>query len=470
MSNGFGKNNPNHDIFIVETEEGPDSEDNMCSMIGDATMAHLAQLSPAQRQVWEHYYLGGKDLFFFAPSSAENDKDPHDLKAEDLENYFDNHPVDEKAKVWLEEAIEVEKERRAKSEDVYDKANELIPYQDWQDNPGLFKHFDIPTTPKNLAIYAGSTTQNFYDEFPEGHPDSKVINALLVKVNRDQDDLTDKYGIWLKEWLDKQPVQFPYVTAVLERLITRLVEGEKDPEELCKIALQLIDDDWRKQYIQTAQEKLKNDPVHQLLVHKSNEWDSEYERGVNVLPMVKSFGQTLYSKFRGQIKRSHWSKYKALKAKYSGAVIIKGLDVNSCRLGDLERKLRIPRNIAVAIYTSRPFSGPNELLKRETTITQHVVEGGKLVEKKETVIKGWLDPNAFQERGNIEQIYTLIDTRAEQALASNNKKIFSALSGELVARQKENKENFSSKEWGSVWTYYRSKKSDILNPRATNNE
>ncbi len=470
--NIFGQSNPNADIFTIETEEGRDEEDNMCSMIGDAMMAHLQRLSPSQRQCWEHYVLmGGKNLFDFIPSPTDNDRDPHGLKVEDIEGLEEDiksvrPDLASLPKEALEEAIEQERERRGTSEDVMDRTELLIPYQEWAENPGMFKHFDMPSTPKNLAIFCGNTSQIFYDEFPEGHPDSKIINDFLVRVNRDVDELTENYGKWICEWLDQQNFKLPYAQKVLVRLMERLVEGEKNPEEVTRLALTLIDQDWQKSWIQNAKVQIAEDPIRQLLERKSEEWAQMHKEGLSVLPFVKSFGQVMYGKFRTQIKKSHWAFYKAVKAKYAPAVILRGLDVNTCRLGDLERVLGIPRQVAVDIFVNRPFQSSAELLEREVEYKAVVM---KDKDGKEHVItparkekKGWLKKDLLSEKGNIEELYSLIRSKAEEAASKRNMKALTSLSSELVARQKDSRDNFTSKEWGALWTFYRTTKSDIL--------
>ena len=470
----FDHNNPNRDIFTVESEAGGDSEDTMCSMIGDATMAHLQSLSPAERQCWEHYVLmGNENLFSFAPSVADTDRDPHGLKVEDLEGYFMNNEVTEKFRPVIEEAIAEEKERREKSEDVYDRAELLIPYQDWADNPGLSKHFDIPSTPKDTAVFCGNTTQQFYDHFPEGHPDSKTINDLLVRLNRDSSDLTDKYGDWLKTWLGQQPIKLPYTLFVLDLLVTRLTEGVDangkmvDPTEVIQKALTCLDDDYRQMYLREVNQKTEKDAVRKLLLRKQIEWDEDHAKGMNVLPFVKTFGQLLYTKFRGSIRRSHWALYKSLKARYMLPVLVKGVDINTCRLSDLERVLKVSRRVAIEIYTNRPFASPQELLKREVmekAVTFKDDTGKEVVlQPAKKVTRGWISEETMNEvRGSIEQLYEMIRETAEKASGQGNLKSFSGISETLVNRQKVGHDNWSSKEWGALWAFYRSTKSDIL--------
>jgi hypothetical protein len=471
--NIYGRNNPNAEIFTVDTEEGATDEDNMCSMIGDATMHHLDKLSPSQRQCWEHYVvMGGRALFDFIDSPLNNDRDPHGLKVEDIDNYYSNKPELLKHKDWMDEVLQEEQDRREKSEDVFVKG-EAIPYQDWQDNPGLLKHFDTPSTPKNISIYCGNTDQIFYDDFSwyesdkvPGHPDSKVISDYLAKVNRDHDDLTEKYGEWLKEWLDKQEYKFPFVHKILELLTTRLVEGQKNPEETTKLALSLIDQDWQKAWMHQAKIQMAEDPVRQLLERKTEEWDQMAHEGITVLPLVKAFGQVLYTKFRSSVKRSHWAMYRAMKSRYCVPVIVRGIDINSCRLGDLERVLGVPRAIAVDIFTNRPFTSSAELMEREIEQKALILKDkeGKeyTITPAKKIKKGWLKKDLLSERGNIEELYQLVKDRAEAALSNRSMKALTSLSSELVTRQKDSRDNFSSKEWNALWSFYRTTKSDIL--------
>ena len=76
----------------------------------------------------------------------------------------------------LKEAIEIEDDRRENqdiSEDALDQ--DCIPFEDWERFPGQMQNVDIPTTPRDRAVYMGNTRQRFYDEFPEPDSDTLVI-------------------------------------------------------------------------------------------------------------------------------------------------------------------------------------------------------------------------------------------------------------------------------------------------------
>ena len=445
----FGPTNPNHDIFIVPTEEGPDEEDNMSSMIGDATMHHLNSLTSFQRQVWEYFVLtGGENLFSFIPSPADVDQDPYNLKVEDLDKYFENNQVPESMRVHMEEAIEQERERREKSTDAYDRATELIPFQDWEDNPGLFTHYDLPTTPKNLALYAGNTSQLFYDYFPDGHPDSKKLNQYLGMMNRDAEKLTAKYGEFVKTQLDQWQFRDEYAYRILCQLTDYITEGTRDPEEVTCKALCLIDENWRKEYVAQSQQRLQKDAVYQLMKHKAIEWEQMYDEGISVLPAVKAFGQLLFTQFRKEMRKHHWQMYRQLKNKYSFVkLVLKGVDLNTARPHDMSVALGISDQKARAIWHGRPFLSLGELQK-----------------------KGHLTQDQLVEKGDIEEVYQLIQQKEAEAREKKNLKVFSALSQELISRQKQASDKFSTKEWGLVWNLYRSTKDDILSSlRGTTN-
>jgi hypothetical protein len=494
----FENTNPNNMIFNVPVEEGPDVEDNMCAMIGDAVARHVAGLTPSERQCWEYYVLNGNQhLFSFVPSPKHVDPDEYNLSTEDIsaEEQMGSDEATEaelealSQKEWgaiaaklrsnrpdlanvqdeiLAEAVESEKERRARSHDAYDRAVELIPFQDWEENPGMFTHYDMPSTPKNIAVYCGNTQQMFYDDFPADHPDANIMNQYLTMMNKEDIELTERYGDFILNWLSQQGFRDEFCYKVLVKLTSYLVEGQKDPGEITRKALNLIDDSARKLFAQKAKDALAADAMHQLLLTKEADWQAQHDEGVTVLPLIKQFGQILFSQFRKGMKKHHWDYYRKLKSQYTNALIVRGVDINSCNLSSLAIALEVPRSMAIDIWMSRPFLTKHELVKREATEYEVVYEDGELKKKEIKVQRGWLAHDAVVEKGDIEEIYQQIKARVELAKKTNDIKALTSFSQDLLKRQKEAKDGFSPREWSSVWTMYRAEKNAILTSRGPN--
>lgn len=442
----FDLNNPNHDIFGVATEEGGDSDDNMCAMIGDAVQHHVAGLNDFQRQAWEHYiHVAGQFLFNANPAIADTDHDTFNLKVEDLDHFSFSEHGPSHMKAVLEEAVENEKERRKQSEDVYDRATELINYTEWESNPSQFAHFDMPKTPGNKLGFCGNTNQLFMDEFPEGHPDTKVINSYLTMMNKDIDDVTTKYGQWVKNWLGKQSFKFSKVKEILEELTDQLADGEKYPEFYIIEALGKIDADWKKTYYLRAMEKTQGDGIYQLILAKEDEWAGMRENGISPLADINKFNKNLFRDFKRNTRSHHWSLLKSIKADYQPPILVKGVDLNRCRLSDISRVFGLTHQKATIIWFKRPFSNLDQ-----------VKNLGIL--REDDFSNSWI-------------LKSILDDINEQAiLHQNNPKAFSQLSAILVERQRIGKDGLTTKEWNSIWNNYRLAKSEMLDRLKQNRE
>lgn len=429
----FGFNNLNKDIFIVETEQGQDSDDNMSSMIGDAVMHHVDNLGPGERMLWETLQcMGGQNIFEMVPSFESVDRDPLSLRKAELDSFFKKNKIPESARVLYEEAVQVERERRETSEDAMDRNDGLISYEDWKDNPGLGQHVDLPSTPKPIFRFMGNTTQQFYDEFPEGHQDSDLINQVLMMLNRDNiDDITPKYGFFIKETIKKQRHK-PYTREALFNLIDMLIKTDKDPSELVKTALIEIDQAWGREYRSTVVKGLQTDGVFQLLVLKHTEWTERFENKEDVTQDIKSFGKMLFESFHKDMKSSHWGMYKRLKNKFAPKVLIKGIDVNRCRFSLLQRTLGITREQAMRVWFERPWS----------SVYQVENEGINAETVDQTVVN---------------KVLFLIDTAASTSIRH-----LARLAEQLVEAQQSGKANMSNIQWNTVWQHYREVKASVL--------
>jgi hypothetical protein len=437
MAKLFGHNNPNHKIFIVPTEEGYDSDDNMNSMIGDATMHHVDKLNPAERQLWEQLIImGNSNIFEVTPNFSDNDHDPLNLRQKELENFFKYNSIPESAQVLYREAIEAEEERRNASEDAYDRTEMLISWDDWQNNPGLGQHVDLPTTPKPITRYMGNTTQMFYDEFPEGHQDSNLINQILTMLNKDIDDITEKYGRLLKMIIGSTKSR-PYTQKYLTLLVDKLVEGANNPDKEVRITLRSIDAAWAKEYKAKSIKQAKDNGMTQILMLKYEEWEKRHKEGENLSADVRSFGKILWEQFHTEMKNYHWQMYARLKRRFAAKVMIKGIDINRCRYSELEKVLGVKREDAMRLWFERPWTNMYEVEN----------EGIKLFSTDNT---------------SVVKVMNLITLTAQKVKSTKDRTLLKGLADSLIRAQKSEKNNLSNIQWNSIWQHYRSTKEDLF--------
>lgn len=438
----FDINNPNADIFVIETEEGTDEEDNMCSMIGDAVQNHMQSLSSAERQVYEHYlFMGNAKIFELLPNWEPNDPDPFKLDNEDLENYFEiyKNKLSEKDKSVLQEAIDEEKIRREKSEDMYDNKQDcMISFQDWQENPLAAKHIDLPSTPKDRSRYCGDTTTPFYDYLPLEHPDSQKILNFLFRINRDIDDITPKFIKNIKNWLNEEAgIKSLIVKKALTQALDK-INAEEDPTQTIIAALKTIDFSWSKYYCNTSLEYLLKDPVYQLLLTKHNEWEQKVADGGNVYPSVKQLGGLLFKKFRKNMRPFHWKLYNRLKKKFAPRIMVRGKDINRCTLREFTTLFNIDKRKAMDVINLRPYDSLENFRKKSTlTDAQFVISSA-------------------------EKIMNLIKEKAILCINGRTTRPLTQYCKELIKAQQKNSLQLSAIEWSSVWSYYRLTKEDVM--------
>ena len=243
--------NPNADALVVPQEEGGTEDDNYFGSIGDATMRHVQSLSLAERQLWEELiHMGSGAIFRPTPSLDYVDRDPFKLRGQDLDDVLKDYAdkVSPESLGAIKEAFEIEAQRRETSEDALDR--EVIPYHEWEDNPGMWKEVDIPATPRDKMLYQGNTTQSFYDHFPEGHQNQDFINRVIRCLDRDWcgDDDDAGYAAWLVREVIEPSNAKTYVKRFLEQLVNKLATGECNPTDTVDEYLQKIDDEWGYRY------------------------------------------------------------------------------------------------------------------------------------------------------------------------------------------------------------------------------
>ncbi len=432
----LGKNSPNNDIFDVGSEEGADSEDNMLSMIGDAVQKHVDRLSPKDRLVWEHFiHLNDGNLFFKTPNTKFNDPDQFNLKTEDLDNFMELYKVPEAMREYVQEAIDAERERRERqTEDAYDNNEGMVSFNEWEEFPQMMNHVEIPSTPKDLMIYAGNSKQVFYDEFPDGHPDSRVINQFLSLINRDIDEVNERSMNFVKNYLETTEMR-KYTRKILSKVCDKL-PGVIKHEELVKEALILLDRNWGAKYNAIAHQRTLNDPVVKLMTVKYDEWKVLQKKGINPTQQVKEFGNLLFKNFRARMSSYHWHLYKRLKAKFEVQVFIKGVDVNSASVQEL-RTLTNDDRKARNLWFARPFSSPVEVF-----------------------LKGHIERKLLTSSDTADKIVDIVIKVSEECGKTKNMDSMVALANKLVQKQKTLK--LDEESWSAIWNVYRSQKKSLV--------
>lgn len=432
----FHLNNPNADALVLDKEQGSNSDDTYFSSIGDATLKHIQTLNPSDRQLWEELiHMKNGAIFRAVPSWDQFDKDPFNLKGKDLEKYLEKfkHNVPQNKLDAVKEAFEVEQTRRTESEDALDRA-ETVSFDDWQNHPGLWSAIDLPSTPKDRFIYMGNTTQAFYDEFPEGHPDEVLIQKILTACDRNWNSVEDdNYITWLEQ-LIAQSKGLQSTKTFLTQMVNAL-NSTSEPESIIADYLNKIDTHWSQYYRKAALKSLERNSLFQLLNQKTAEWTVKFkEQHRSVLPEIRRFGSIVYTDktLKAQATSVFWSKYRQICEEFAPQVIFNGLDINRANLTDLSRIFNISRNEAINIWYKRPFASIDELY-----------------------FKNLISKTSFTNNNEqVEKVLKNIEDKTQQSILKKNIMPLSQLANALNTLKANNRLALTDKEWQFIWTFY----------------
>ncbi len=465
----FSKTNPNHDIFVVPTQEGSDKEDQWNGSIGDATMDHIHQMRHKLLELENFVHMPNGNIFRIehnvAPPDEHGERKSKNniltlLTTPEVEGKFTEQDRENCIK-FEEEEVAASKKAKEEKEDALDQPR--VPFSDWEDLPQLTSAIDIPSTPTPLYIYAGNSTQMFYDSIPEDHPDIKTINSFISTVNSiDWDNFTEMTTEYFQNWIYGKSWDQYYAA---ERLAKFCLDVElstvKTPTELMIEALHDIERDWAKVVKDRVLQSFYEDPVYQELQTLSARLQENLTTGKHSWSEIGKFGQFLYKKYGGQVTTAHWNVYKSIKKTYAPVLVVEKVDINRASINELRdifkkkykseieklldnddsetifsRKLEAIRNkvenLAKQIFFNRPFSSLEEVAKKGIITVEDIGFTSN------TVIPISLIKKAYRESNNFK-----------------NPNILSKVANQIVNLQKKTPQMCSEQEWSQIWQCYR---------------
>jgi len=435
MSNNklFDLHNVNNDALIVPQQHGGTEDDTYFGSIGDATAQHVGSLSHSQRQMWQELIITRNGNIFDArPAWDQRDDDDFQIRDKDVEEEVKDierkfgKKLDDSAREVIREEIERELAYREQSEDTYNRGD-LVPYHQMELYPGMEKHVEIPSTPPDKLFYLGNTNQQFYDEFPDGHPDSAAIMSCIRLLDRDV--VNDGWYNFVYKCLEDMPMK-DYVRRILGNLIDKIETYSGDPDQYVKDALIEIDKYYQIEYLNAAAQRAMSDSILQLLVYKEKQWTKDAENGFNVYSSIKNFGKVLFTNYRDKMKFHHWARYRRIRDYYAPQVVVRGIDINRCGVYDLIRVLRVPYSEAIKIWHARPFNG---------LVDMHS--------------KGYIDSWSFTDSQESDALIAKMDKAFQNALEQRNLSILVNQAKKIVQLQ-DNSTKSSQQEWRMIWCYY----------------
>lgn len=445
-----GPHNPNHDIFVVETQEGADKDDQGHGSIGDATMEHISKMRHRLLEMEHYVHMPNGNLFRVEHNVQDSDEIGEKFIKNQIMQVLTSNDrrvsAEDKKRLiaFLKEEIEERRRQKEEKQDAMDQI--LIPYDEWEAMPQLTSSWDIPPTPRPLYIYAGTTRQMFYDVFPEGHPDEDKINAFIMMVNSiDWDDFDDNTIEYFQKWLGSQRWT---IQTCIDHLLEFCIKVASDvitglPDDHMEAALLKIDEDWAAGLRNRAIRKFNNCPI----MKEIREFENKLRRrpaGTLMWAEIGKFGQYLYKKYGREVTTAHWNAYRELKAKFAPEVRIGNLDVNTASVYDLMKHFmkRTNRNDAYnrarKIFFMRPFMSLEDLAKLRLITPEDI---------------------GYTERNVV--FITLIKKARKQCLEQGTTSHLAKLSQLIIAKQREKPELMTQEEWSAVWQAYRISKASL---------
>lgn len=443
-----GPNNPNHEIFVIATQEGADKEDQGHGSIGDATMDHVSRMRHKLREM-EHFFMMPNGNLFRVEENVQalDEASTRYTRNQMMQVITDNNlSTDQKEGLisFFEEEIEERKKEREERQDAMEQI--LVPYEEWEAMPQLTREWDVPPTPKPLYIYAGTTKQMFYDVFPEGHPDERRINAFISAANSiDWDDWSVKTVEYFVQWMERREWVVPTCVEHLLQFCEKVSSGDMrhTPTEHMIEALQEIDRDWGVAITKNSINQFKQSPVMQEIQNFEKKV-KDYPQGALVWGEIGKLGRRIYEKFGREATTAHWAQYRNLKKKYAPTLLAGNIDFNSASIQELTKFFMKTNSRKKAdkkareVFYSRPFMSLEDLAAKNLI---------------------GFDDISYTDK-NVAFI-SLLKNAKKKCLQSKSRTSLGELSQRIIAKQQEKPGMMSQEEWSAVWQAYRLAKKEV---------
>lgn len=513
--NIFKGTNPNRKIFIVDGEEGVDGileQDNRHSMIGDATMKHQSELGFNRHLLDEFFCMPDGSLF----STFENPK--HDIiswKEMDPKDAVDFLVEKGMTEPEAQKAVDgyfTEDKEDSDIMDTYDRASTDI--ENFDPSHQMLNDDNIPSTPKDIVKYCGNAMTEFYDSFPEGHPQASTMRMLLFVLKSNLNNALDPYEIsffgksktfdtWV-EYFNEHMLPFMYENGAISCKvmlafmdIAGFIKGTyPTPEALCdfiELKLKEIDEDYGEEIRLKA---LHDGLIENKLFGEMYALDLELEEyakkdgraaaSIERFNTVKRAGVELFEKTnkiktsgheRGQAALAWW-KYRIMKTSYAPKLIIGGIDINRTfhsdvicdRIGFSKKQAQM---IVSRLLNDRMVRRTKHTVTKEQdgmfSISEPkfkvILEGGPFSSIEEVYKFIGEDKDKFvtnDQKQQLDNIFSIIDTRYEAAVKHKQLNRFLTVAPDLIRNQRKGKLTNDLEVWKKCWSYYRSCKESIV--------
>jgi hypothetical protein len=468
-----GLHNPNHDIFVVPTQEGADRDDQWNGSIGDATMEHIYQMRHKIMEMEHFVHMPNGNIFRVEQNVAPPDEDgarsmrnqilkvmtaPTGRQGGRTVTMEDKERVIEFLKAEIEEA----KKAREEKADALDQV--LVPFEEWENMPQQTNNIDIPSTPTPLYIFAGNSSQMFYDFVPEDHPDLRKLNGFLSMANAiDWDDFNENTVEYFRTWIYGQEWNHYYAAERLVQLCNEIALATSEaPSDLAEAALRDIENDWvatlRPQVID---EFFANDPIIQELRDLEVRLQANKKEGKLSWAEIGKFGQLLYKKYGTRMTTVHWRQYKNLKKQYAPEVRLGKIDVNRANLHQLrdffaQRYRTEIDNLLFGEVNEVKAQERMSVIKKEIEDKAHWMFFNRpFMTLEDLAASGAINVDDIGHTKNTVVLVSLVKKAYRESLNFKSSAPLGRIAQQIVNYQRSKPGMCTEQEWFSIWQAYR---------------
>lgn len=484
-----GPQNPNHDIFIVPTQEGADKDDQWNGSIGDATMEHIYQQRHKMLELEHFISTPNGNIFRTEATVAPPDEDgqrglkvqqitvmtaPGGRQAHDISTRKMRHvSVEDKERVveFLKQEIDERRKQKEENQDVMDQV--LVPFDDWEANPQMTSAIDIPSTPPVMYIYAGNSSQMFYDWVAEDHPDLRRINSFLSIANSIDWDRFDEHTVeFFRSWIfgsdDSSRRRrggdwaVHFTAERLMQLCRDIAEADKaSPAELTIEALKDIETNWFRQVCLEAQEKFSEDPIARELREFEKKLQVNISTGKLSWAELSKFGRTLYEKYSTKMTGAHWTVYHSLKKKYAPEVRVGKVDVNRANMNELRQVFRarftaefqklLDSNLSEPTYERKVAALEAKIEK----LARNIWLGAPYMTLEDLADKGLITVDDIGYTNKNVVAISLIKKAYHESINFKSLSPLGRVAQQIINLQRKNPNQCTEQEWFAIWQAYR---------------